>query len=137
MHRVAVLAIIQNKEGKFLMMRRSVTKEWHFVRGGIEEGESKREALTRELSEEAGITEFDVLGESKEPFTFDYPKDHPSRFTSQTNHLFAVRAEEPITYPDGEMDQHKWLTYAETITNTIWPDTVKMFKRVCEEFSLN
>ena len=59
MNNIDVVAGIIWKQGRFLAARRHGCKQgagfWEFPGGKIEPGESKEEALTRELAEELGI----------------------------------------------------------------------------------
>lgn len=55
-----VVAIILNKKGEFLLQKKTLDYEWFpgewgFFGGGMEEGETPKEAIKRELLEESGI----------------------------------------------------------------------------------
>ena len=47
--------IIMNHEGRFWLGQRIGTDTWQFPQGGIDKGESVREAMYRELQEETGL----------------------------------------------------------------------------------
>jgi 8-oxo-dGTP diphosphatase len=55
---VAVKAVIQNQEGKFLVVREGA--RWQAVGGRLEKGEKLEEGLRRETWEETGITDLEV-----------------------------------------------------------------------------
>lgn len=55
---VAVKAVIQNKEGKFLIVREG--GRWQAVGGRLEKGEKLEEGLRRETREETGIIDLEV-----------------------------------------------------------------------------
>ena len=57
---VVVQALIADDQGRILMLQRPSGK-WQFVGGRVEAGEKWEEALRREASEEAGITQFDIV----------------------------------------------------------------------------
>lgn len=55
---VAVKAVIQNDQGKFLIVREG--ERWQAVGGRLEKGEKLEEGLRRETQEETGITDLEV-----------------------------------------------------------------------------
>ena len=55
---VTVKAVIQNEQGKFLIVREG--ERWQAVGGRLEKGEKLREGLCREAEEETGITDLDI-----------------------------------------------------------------------------
>lgn len=55
---VAVKAVIQNSDGKFLIVREGA--RWQAVGGRLEKGEKLEEGLRREAQEETGITDLEV-----------------------------------------------------------------------------
>jgi 8-oxo-dGTP diphosphatase len=57
-NQVAVKAVIQNKDGKFLIAREG--DRWQAIGGRLEKGERLEEGLRRETAEETGITELEV-----------------------------------------------------------------------------
>ena len=54
-YRRGVGMIIMNHEGRFWLGQRIGTDTWQFPQGGIDKGESVREAMYRELQEETGL----------------------------------------------------------------------------------
>jgi len=55
---VAVKAVIQNKAGKFLIVREG--KRWQAVGGRLDKGEKLEDGLRREVKEETGITDLEI-----------------------------------------------------------------------------
>ncbi|WP_186648023.1 NUDIX domain-containing protein [Fluviispira vulneris] len=58
-----VRGLVINKENKILLVKHTYLNGWHFPGGGVEKGESPRDAIIREVREEAGIivNEFPVI----------------------------------------------------------------------------
>ena len=54
-YRRGVGMIIMNHEGRFWLGQRIGTDTWQFPQGGIDKGESVREAMYRELQEELSL----------------------------------------------------------------------------------
>jgi putative (di)nucleoside polyphosphate hydrolase len=100
--------------------------------GGIDEGESPREAAIRELHEETGTTHAEVIAESSCWLSYDLPKDAlgiglKGKYRGQTQKWFAMRFlgsddEFNIEAPTGakaEFDDWKWVTLKETAKNIV------------------
>ena len=56
-YRKGVGIIIVNSSGQFFLGKRIGAEAWQFPQGGIDDGETPKEALYRELHEETGLTE--------------------------------------------------------------------------------
>ena len=59
-YHLTVLGVLQNREGKYLITKRIMTKAWaaswwEVSGGGVQAGESSIEAVRREVIEETGI----------------------------------------------------------------------------------
>src|SRR3981189_3698608 len=52
---LGVRAVVLNSENRVFLVRHSYVTGWHLPGGGVEVGETFRDALQRELAEEAGI----------------------------------------------------------------------------------
>ena len=78
----------------FVAHRSDIKNAWQFPQGGIDEGETPREALKRELLEEIGCDKVEVLGEYPEWISYDFPKVSRGKtypFDGQTQKYFLVR----------------------------------------------
>ena len=58
----------------FIAQRHDISGAWQFPQGGIDEGESPKEALFRELEEEIGTNEIEILCEHPKWLENDFPK---------------------------------------------------------------
>ncbi|BCX79665.1 RNA pyrophosphohydrolase [Campylobacter sp. 19-13652] len=79
----------------FLARRIDLKDVWQFPQGGIDAGESELEALKRELREEIGTDDVEVLGEYPQWLSYDFPAGASSKKTynydGQTQKYFLVR----------------------------------------------
>lgn len=60
-HSAGVIVFREDSPRSYLLMRSALTRRpvWEFPKGGLEEGESEREAAVRELFEETGLASGD------------------------------------------------------------------------------
>jgi 8-oxo-dGTP diphosphatase len=58
---VGVAAVARTRDGRILLIRRADTGTWGLPGGTLEWGEELRVALDRELEEEAGVTELELV----------------------------------------------------------------------------
>ena len=77
-YRPCVAALIQNHAGLLLIAeRRDFKNSWQFPQGGIDEGETARDALVRELGEELSLhkRDFTIL-EERPGYRYEFPAKH-------------------------------------------------------------
>lgn len=78
----------------FIANRNDIADAWQFPQGGIDEDETPYEALLRELEEEIGTSEVEVIAEYPQWVSYDFPKNIAKRmypFDGQTQKYFLVR----------------------------------------------
>ena len=57
----------------FIASRTDVENAWQFPQGGIDEGETAKEALFRELEEEIGTKEIEIIAEYPTWVSYEFP----------------------------------------------------------------
>ena len=81
----------------FVARRRDMPSPfWQMPQGGIDDGESPRQSALRELKEEIGTNNADIIAESRGWFTYDLPADlvgnlWRGRYRGQRQKWFALR----------------------------------------------
>ncbi len=100
-YRRNVGAALFNKEGRVLIARRAdLAREnqtaWQLPQGGLDEGEDARGAVLRELSEEIGTNQAEIIGEVADWLHYDLPaeligKALRGKYRGQTQKWFALR----------------------------------------------
>jgi putative (di)nucleoside polyphosphate hydrolase len=133
--------VLFNRAGLVLVARRADLPNaeapaggWQLPQGGIDEGENPREAVLRELAEEIGTANAEVIGEHHDWLTYDLPPELigialRGRFRGQRQRWFALRftgQDSDIRLdldPHPEFDAWRWARLAEL------PDLAVPFKR--------
>jgi len=65
----------------FIASRIDVENAWQFPQGGIDKGETPKEALFRELKEEIGTNEVDIIAEHPTWVSYDFPPNVAKKMT--------------------------------------------------------
>ncbi|MBP7282297.1 MAG: RNA pyrophosphohydrolase [Leptospiraceae bacterium] len=75
-YRKNVGVVVFNSKGEVLVGARVGMKDnWQFVQGGIDEDEEPKAAVIRELYEEVGIQDAELVYENPNWISYDFPKD--------------------------------------------------------------
>jgi putative (di)nucleoside polyphosphate hydrolase len=100
-YRLNVGAALFNRDGLVFIGRRAdvpdqATHVWQMPQGGIDEGEDPRQAVFRELEEETGTANAEILAEHPEWLSYDLPPNligtlFGGRYRGQRQRWFALR----------------------------------------------
>jgi dATP pyrophosphohydrolase len=111
---------------------------WHAIAGGVEPGETEREAAVRELREETGLDARDELVALEHRFAYSLDEDPPERRTLFAPGTAEVEVEcfvavvppgwEPELNP--EHDDYRWCSPAEARELLRWDDVKDALGRV-------
>ena len=83
MYRPCVVAVFINNKGKLLVGKRPAPPVWQFPQGGIEKTETAEVALYREMAEEIGCHQFNILLKGAQRTRYTFPKDLQSQITKK------------------------------------------------------
>jgi putative (di)nucleoside polyphosphate hydrolase len=114
----------------FIAKRTDVQDAWQFPQGGIDKGESPRQALFRELSEEIGTNNIEIISKFPEWITYDFPSNISDKmypFDGQRQQYYLVRLKSGSTINLGE-DNPEFSEYEFIDSNEIF-DHITYFKR--------
>ena len=120
-YRPNVGIVVANEQGQVLWARRVGGRDaWQFPQGGIQDAESPREALFRELQEEVGLNrdQVEILGVTRGWLRYRLPaRMRRSHFQGQKQKWFLLR----LLCADGEVsvascakpefDDWRWVSY--------------------------
>ncbi|MDE8344600.1 MAG: RNA pyrophosphohydrolase [Acidocella sp.] len=97
-YRLNVGAVLFGRDGRVLVGRRAglKPKAWQLPQGGIDADEDPRDAVLRELGEEIGTANAEILGEHPQWLDYDLPDEligraFRGRFRGQRQKWFALR----------------------------------------------
>ncbi|MDD2789895.1 MAG: RNA pyrophosphohydrolase [Sulfurimonas sp.] len=114
-----------DKKELFIAQRNDLTDIWQFPQGGIDAGEEVHEALFRELEEEIGTAEAEIVGEYPEWISYDFPPmiaKTMKPYKGQTQRYFLLRLKENavinLATEHPEFMSHKFVSVDEVLNLT-------------------
>lgn len=135
-YRPAVGIMLLNGRGQVFVARRidmAATPAWQMPQGGIDPGETPRQAAMRELAEEIGTGKAEIVAESRCWMTYDLPAPLAAtvwggRYRGQRQKWFAMRftgcdADIDLATAHPEFDAWRWVVPEEL------PTLIVSFKR--------
>jgi len=145
-YRPCVGVMLIGKDGRAFVGRRiDVFEEaWQMPQGGIDKGETPRDAALRELAEEAGTTKAEIVAETKEWFPYDLPEEIAStrwggKYRGQTQKWFAARftgtdADIDLDAHEPEFVEWRWMELDE-LPGLVVPFKRPIYEAVVAEFA--
>jgi 8-oxo-dGTP pyrophosphatase MutT (NUDIX family) len=101
--------IFDKRNGRLVVLlvrktdRRNRRQRWRLLKGGVDQGETRIEALKREIFEEIGLSDIQVLGEAyRYGFVFGETEHRVTSF------LVKVNSEHPIRLQRSELAGYLW-----------------------------
>ncbi len=134
-YRPCVGVMLINRRGQVFVAQRidMPSAAWQMPQGGIDPGETPRQAARRELYEETGTTKAEIVAESQTWVRYDLPAElapklWDGRYRGQEQKWFAMRflgtdADIDIDGDQPEFSAWRWAELAEI------PDLIVPFKR--------
>lgn len=129
-----VCAVIVDDDRKHVLVFKRIDqmfkRPWQFPQGGVDAGESPRQTLLRELEEEIGTCNVEIVGRVAQPIRYVYPPDvvrrlvadgsKLARFRGQEQHWFLVRLrggaqEIHFRHEPAEFMDYRWVTPRQAI----------------------
>jgi putative (di)nucleoside polyphosphate hydrolase len=137
-YRPGVGIMLMNRDGLVFVGRRidmpAGLAAWQMPQGGIDPGETPRQAALRELREEVGTDKVEILGETRGWLHYDLPAElagNPwaGRYRGQRQKWFAMRFTGDDSDIDPAADGHPEFDAWEWVAAERLPELVVPFKR--------
>lgn len=144
-YRRGVGVILFNRDAQVFVAQRVDTPgpAWQLPQGGIDKGETPRDAALRELEEEIGTANAEIVGESGDWIRYDLPPEivprvWGGRFRGQEQKWFALRflgddSDIDIATEHPEFSAWRWADF-EDLPKLIVPFKRSMYLALVEEF---
>ncbi|MGB0681607.1 MAG: RNA pyrophosphohydrolase [Magnetovibrionaceae bacterium] len=144
-YRKGVGAVIFNTDGLVFAGRRlDAPDAWQLPQGGIDDGEKSKAAVLREVAEETGIVDVEVIAKSKRWLAYDLPSEiadrvWKGRFRGQEQKWFALRflgCDKDIDLNASghpEFDAWEWVEL-ERLPELIVPFKRPLYEAIVQEF---
>lgn len=144
-YRAGVGAMILNQEKHVFVGQRidNRSEAWQMPQGGIDDNETERQALMRELYEEVGTNNFKILSSSKKKYRYDIPealigKFWQGKYRGQEQRWFLLKflgedSEINIHVKNAEFKAWKWVSISE-LTGIIVPFKKPLYMSIIKEF---
>lgn len=145
-YRPGVGIFLLNAAGEVFVAQRIDTRQeaWQMPQGGIDDGETPRQAALREMAEEIGTNKAEILAESRHWLSYDLPPELVSkvwrgRYRGQKQKWFALRflgedSDIDLATPDPEFLSWRWLP-ADRLPDLIVPFKRTLYRDVLAEFA--
>ncbi len=144
-YRRGVGMMLLNADGLVLVARRAGMNDrhWQMPQGGIDAGESPRQAALRELEEEIGTNRAEIVAEAPGWIAYDLPAEVARQawggaYRGQTHKWFALRftgrdRDIDLARDHQEFDAWKWAAM-ETLPSLVVPFKRAAYERVVASF---
>ncbi len=121
-------------DDEFLMLKYGLG-HWGLVKGHVEEGESDEETIRRELEEETGITDAEIINGFEEEIHYFYK--HEGRTISKTVTYLLIKVNSNEVRLSYEHTDYKWLPYEEALRLVTHASVKELIKKAMAFISSN
>lgn len=125
-HSYGIAPVSQTIAGRKYLLVHQLSGNWSFPKGHKHRGESDLSAAMRELAEETGINEIEVLKDIS--FTGHYTIKRPLFKIRKSITIFigSCNEKEPLNLQSGEIAAAKWCSLLEAASLLAYPETKRL-----------
>lgn len=144
-YRPCVGLMVLNAQGQVFVAQRNDMRSvaWQMPQGGVDKGEEPREAALRELEEEIGTGDAEILAESADWHSYELPRElvgklWKGRYRGQRQKWFALRLRGDdktinIETEHPEFSAWKWVDISQVVDLAV-PFKRDLYRKIVEEF---
>ncbi len=110
-----VIMVFKENENMFLLLERAETKgDYSFAKGHIEKGETPKETAMREVEEETGIKEIELLNLPLIHEEYEIVRGGERRLKMNDYFVGFIKNKE-VKIEENEIQSYKWVSYDEAL----------------------
>ncbi|MBI4167640.1 MAG: NUDIX domain-containing protein [Candidatus Aenigmarchaeota archaeon] len=119
---------------KFLLLKRRHGKDWwELPKGGVEKGETTKQAALREAREETGLERLKLVRRIKGAIIYNYPKEYSARhgYTGTEQRAFLLESfDDPVRVEKHSFSRFAWLSAKDALRRLKWDNQRNLIRRV-------
>ena len=114
---------------KVLLIQAKDTNSWTFPKGQAENGESAQETAIREIEEEVGLRQLQLLPEVIFKNSYTYQTDF-GLITKEVTYFIGLANTTEVVLQSSEVIDYKWIHYNEVIAELTYTNEGEMFTKI-------
>ena len=105
-------AIVVNSKKEFLVMFKRSYQYWEFPKGHMEGQEDELTTMDREIKEETGIKNYELIEGFKHVMKYTYEKEGVT--IHKTVNMYLIKTDDPVEI-NIEHEEYRWVSYGDAL----------------------